>query len=78
MMYYGGNGGWGGWLGMGFSMILFWAVVIGIAIWAVRSLNRGSVGRPHKSTALGILEDRYARGEITPEEFTKGKLLLQG
>jgi putative membrane protein len=77
MMYYGG-GGWAGWIGMGLSMIVFWAVVIGVAVWAVRSFTREPEVKAQKSAALGILEERYARGEISPEEFTKGKQLIQG
>ena len=77
MMYYGG-GGWAGWIGMGLSMIVFWAIIIVVAVWAVRSFNRGGEVKPQKSTALGILEERYARGEITSEEFTKSRQLIQG
>ena len=76
MMYYSGNGGWAGWIGMGLSMIVFWGVLIGVAFWAIRSLNRGEA-RPQKSTAMGILEERYARGEISADEFTKSKQLIQ-
>lgn len=78
MMYYGGGGGWAGWVGMALFMIIFWAVLIGVAVWAVRSFSRGPEIGAQKSSALGILEERYARGEISPEEFTQGKQLIQG
>ena len=76
MMWYGGGVGWVGWLFMGLSMLVFWGAVILLAIWAVRSFGRPAGARP--STALTILEERLARGEITPEEFTQRKQLIQG
>lgn len=58
----------GGWGGGAFNMII-WplglvAVVIGV-IWFVWSPSYGGAGRlPRRSSALDILEGRYARGEI--------------
>ena len=58
-------GGWG-W-GMGFGWIVPLAVV-GLVVWAVvtttRSNPSGSGDR-----ALGILKERYARGEIDRETY---------
>jgi len=73
--------GWGmGW-GMGFGGIL-WLLIIGLVIWAIQAATKN---RPaHNSTAqqeenaLEILKKRYARGEISDEEFAeKRKHLLQ-
>ncbi len=80
MMYYGGTGGGAGWLGMalmGFSMIAFWAVVISLVIWAMRSFGRPSTTST-PSAALGILQERFARGEITKEEYTHSSQVIRG
>jgi len=63
---------------MGFGMIggmfLFWIILIVLAVLAVRGLfqsNQSAGGNrantPH--SAREILEQRYARGEITKEQF---------
>jgi putative membrane protein len=67
----------GGWSGGTFNMII-WplvlaALVIGV-IWLVRSPSHGSAGRqPQCSSALDILGERYARGEIDRDEFLQKK-----
>lgn len=70
-------GDWGGWgWGMGFGwifMILFWALIIlgvvALAKWLFSAGNsRGGFGGSGKS-ALDILNERYARGEINPEQY---------
>jgi putative membrane protein len=66
-------GMWGFWgVGMMLLMFLFWgAVIVGIVV-AVRWLLQQSRGaRP--DTALDILRERYARGEIDREEFLARK-----
>ncbi len=64
--------GWG-W-GMGFGMIgmvLFWGLVIfGIVVLVKRvGESSGSSGTQAPKTALDILNERYARGEIEKPEF---------
>ncbi len=60
---------WGIWgFGMMLFMFLFWALVILGVVLAIRWLVRQ--GRPEGSdSALEILRQRYARGEINREEF---------
>jgi putative membrane protein len=65
--------GYWGW-GMGFGwmfMIFFWVLVIVGIVALVRGLSdqRGSRGK----SALEILRDRYARGDIQREEFDQKK-----
>jgi putative membrane protein len=83
MWGYGHN--WGmmdGWGGGAFNMII-WplvlaALVIGV-IWFLRSPSHGSAGRqPRSSSALDILEERYARGEIDRDEFLQKKKEISG
>ena len=63
----------GGWmLGGGAWMMLWWllpiALVIGLfAYFGNLSAGRGTVGK----TALDILKERYARGDIGEDEYKK-------
>ncbi len=69
-------GDWGGWgWGPGFGwifMILFWALVIlgvvALAKWLFFAAGPRDFGSPGKS-ALDILKERYARGEINREQY---------
>ena len=76
MMGGGFDMGWGG-FGFGFGMLLFWVlVVLGIVVlvkWLVggRPSEPGSRGR-----ALEILKERYAKGELTGEQFEQMKRAL--
>ncbi|MGE5140075.1 MAG: SHOCT domain-containing protein [Rudaea sp.] len=60
-------------------MLLFWVLVIGGAVWLIVTLVRGSQAQsatrsllstaPPAQTPLDILKVRYARGEITKDQF---------
>ena len=64
---------WWGWgIGMMTMIFLFWVLVIFCLIVAIRwLLGKGRVER--SDTALQILRERYARGEINKEEFETRK-----
>ncbi len=64
---------WGIWgIGMMLMMLAFWGVVIAGIVLAIRWLV--SQGRESRTdTALDILRQRYARGEINKEEFEAKK-----
>jgi putative membrane protein len=64
---------WGMWgIGMMLMMLVFWAAVTAGLVVAIRWLV--SQGRQSPSdTALRILRERYARGEIDREEFEAKK-----
>jgi putative membrane protein len=76
MMYYGGAG-WMGWIGMGLAMVAFWGVIIFLVVWAIRSFSQPPA-QTAAPTALNVLRERLARGEITPEEYAQRKQLIQG
>jgi len=62
--------GWG-WGGMGIGMLLFWILLIGGIVLLARGFwcaGAGRSGSPEK-TALDIVKERYARGEIQREEY---------
>ena len=60
---------WGAWgFGMMFMMILFWGLIIVAVVVGIRwLLGQGKESR--SDSALEILRQRYARGEINKEEF---------
>lgn len=53
----------------GLPMLLFWVFVIAGIVWLVLTLSRQQLREGDGSSALRILEERLARGEIDPEEF---------
>lgn len=62
-------GMWGAWgIGMGLMMLVFWGLIIVALVLGIRWLV--TQGRePRSDSALDILRQRYARGEITKEQF---------
>ena len=71
------NWGYGSWW-MGLTMVLFWAGVIALVVWAVRSSNQpASRGHDPRRRAIEVLEERYARGDIDDEEFRRRRALLE-
>lgn len=77
MMWYGLGGWW-----MLLWMLMFWAGVIALIVWAVRATSERPQGAPPqshgRSRALEILEERFARGEIDQEEFEQRRRALEG
>jgi|LNFM01.2.fsa_nt_gb putative membrane protein len=65
----------GGWMfgGGGWGMILIWLVPIALAIWFFSSLGTRSGQGSTEKTALDILKERYARGDIGQDEFEQKK-----
>ncbi|MEU1866406.1 MULTISPECIES: SHOCT domain-containing protein [Streptomyces] len=75
MMFWYGDGmnGWG-WFAMSAGMVLFWGLLITVAVMLFRTLDRAgerpSGSRPSTS-AEQILGERLARGEIDEEEYRR-------
>lgn len=73
-MYWGD--GMMGWWGLGFVFfILFWVAVIWFIVWIVRrATGKGGPGMDTGAkSALDIAKERYAKGEITKEQFDQIK-----
>lgn len=81
MSGYDGRGGWhmgpGMMGGYGIMGILFWIVILAGVVFLVKYVMQsgGKAGREGGAgkSALEILEQRYARGEIDQEEFETKK-----
>lgn len=67
------GGMWFGWI--------FWLIIIGIIVWLL--INRSGQFRnqnqinPNPESPLDILKKRYAKGEITKEQFEQMKKDLE-
>jgi putative membrane protein len=70
--------GWGGGLAMvgGLAGIAFWILLIALIVLLARRI-RTTVPASGES-ALRLLEERYARGEITQEDFLERRGVLGG
>jgi putative membrane protein len=91
-MWNGGLGMGGGWIFGWIIMIVVLALIVVGVIFLVRGLSgrndHSQVGQPPQGTpppagpapksALQVLEERYARGEIDREEFVQRKQDLLG
>lgn len=74
-----------GWWGGGFRPWLFWwlfpllflVVVVVVIVWLAIRTERSSARGGAGGSALRILQERYAKGEITEEQFQQMKKELQ-
>ena len=71
---YGSMMGWGGgWIALLF-MIFWWAIVIAVIVGLVRWFSGNHTWRHgHGKSALDVLKERYAKGEIDKKEFEEKK-----
>lgn len=67
--------GFGGWGMMGLGMATMWLFWIGLTLLVVWVVARQFSGRGSSAqeTALDILQQRYARGEITAAEYQNAR-----
>ncbi len=77
MMWWndGSGWGWGGWVGMGLGMLVFWGAVIWLFI---RYTSRSSKDQPGPRHADEVLAARFARGEIDDAEYRDRLRVLHG
>lgn len=66
-----------GMMGMGWDLytMLFWIVVIGLAIYAVLLIISKAFEKK-EDPALNILKERFARGEIDQDEYEQKRAAL--
>ena len=79
MMHGPWNGGW--WdFGMPLVWLLCLALIVAGVVLVVRSFSsgRGTERPPEASTALSILDERFARGEVDQEEYEQRRRVLMG
>lgn len=80
-----GMGWWMVWGGI--MMVLFWGVIVALVVWLVQSATRREAGAPPPASGtrtgaappdpLDIAKERFARGEITREQFEEIRRTLQ-
>lgn len=69
-----------GWFGgfafvWGLMGVVFWILLIGLIVLLARSVRTSP--RAPGEPAIRLLEERYARGEITREEFLERRTVLE-
>jgi putative membrane protein len=72
------HAGWGGpgpWIGLAWLVVVVTLVAF-FAFRASRWRGRGFEHRPH-SSAEAVLAERYARGEITEDEYRSARAVLK-
>jgi putative membrane protein len=69
-MWFDGMGWW--MIFGGLWMLLFWGGLIALIVWGIVKLSQRG-GSTQKRNSLDIAKDRYAKGEISREEFEQLK-----
>jgi putative membrane protein len=69
--------GMGWWMVIGsIWMLLFWGGIIWLAVWGISKVTQGGRSGPSATVRrdpLDIAKERYAKGEISKEEFEQIK-----
>ena len=86
MWHVGDGAGW--WmLWGGLMMLFFWGGIVGFIVWAIQNMTRRDAGQPQPPPPqigpsprrpLEFAQERYARGDISREEFAQIKKDLEG
>ncbi len=73
-----GMSGWG-WIGMTVMMV-FWIAILALAVWAIsRAVSHPTQlpsGPSDEDRAMRTLRERFARGEITEDEYRQASRTL--
>jgi len=65
--------GVGWWMVFGWVwMVLSWGGLIALIVWGIKKLTEQGGSAP-KHDPLGVVKERYAKGEISREEFAQMK-----
>jgi putative membrane protein len=73
-----GNG-WG-WMAGGLMMLIFWGALVALVVFLVRGFGARSPQGEEKRNgpaARDILAERFARGEISEDEFDQRRRVLE-
>ncbi len=66
--------GMGWWMVFGVILtILFWGGIATLIVWGIRRLTRHGDVSSIKGSPLDVAKERYAKGEITKEQYTQIK-----
>lgn len=68
--------GMNGWVIFGgIGMLVFWVVIIALVIWVVKRFTHtpGDTRSDLRDSPLDILKRRYARGDISKEDYERMK-----
>ena len=73
--------GSGGTMFGGLGMLLIWGVIVAVIVFAARGLIGSASRSPNRpsrsgSAALDILQQRFAKGEISKDEYEERKKTL--
>jgi putative membrane protein len=74
MMGYYGAWSWGSWLGMTLTMLATWGLIAWLVVLAMRG---GQARRRDSQDARRILDERFARGELSEEQYQRARSVLQ-
>lgn len=75
MYWYVGSGGWAV---MTLMMVAFWGLLLGGAVAVYRSTRREDrAWAPARADAGRLLDERFARGEVDPEDYRARRELLR-
>ncbi len=78
-----GGGGSSSWIMMSLMMVVSWGGLIALGLWLVHSLrsdgNPTSTAppAPRERSTDEVLAERFARGEIEEEEFSRRRAVLR-
>ena len=56
----------------GFWMVIFWGGIIALIVWGIKKITQQGGSTPEKKP-LDLARERYAKGEISREEFDQIK-----
>ena len=68
MMWYTGQWYWG--VAM---MLIFWGAIVALAIVVTRGRTR-----EERPSARALLDERFAKGEVSQEEYERKRAVLEG
>lgn len=63
------------WLGMAAGVLFFWVIVV-LAVRALFPGQRGTVTGPTRTDALTLLDEELARGDLSVDEYEKRRHLI--